>query len=419
MIHSSYYRPRIFPILDDVADAEIDRAQAIDPTITLNREKVEEIGRDGAVGYLKKSPTIGYTLTQYEYGNIEFWQKLVNSDVKGAVGEDEIDLADFKTPYFDICAYLTDDDGTFKGTAWYPALRCSGFSITIGDPQAIVERSFDFVGEQARILQGDNKYFIYHRAEVETGDLLTGNDVEIDLSTREPAEDPNTADKYMQRVVRVRSGSSKELSEGSSSEEYEYTPSLKMLTVHEAAIGDVYKIYYTSGTAPATIFSLNDSDVAGIIGDSVSIYLYIPASGKPSASDYIYRLQSVTLDVAFDREDIREIGNKDVVARGITDSTVTVTLGRILEDFTIEEVLAGEAPDFGIIDVENLTDEATLIIKIFDDNTKSSFKYGFKAAGLSPTELRGGASVNEYVTQDNTLEGENLIISADSTKIGI
>jgi len=38
---------------------------------------------------------------------------------------------------------------------------------------------------------------------------------------------------------------------------------------------------------------------------------------------------------------------------------------------------------------------------------------------LTPTELRGGASINEYVRQDNSLEGEDLTISADTSVIGL
>jgi len=420
MIHSSYYKPRIFPIQEIADDAEIDRAQTIDPTVSLNREEVKEIGRDGLVGYLKKSPTVAYRLTQLEYGNIEFWQKLVNTTTLGAIGQTEIALSDFKTPNFDICAYLTDDDGTFRGTLVYPALRVSGFSFNIGDPQAMIERNFDFVGEQAHIWQGDNKYYIYHTKTVETGDLSSADAVEINFGSGQdfeqiPVEDPNVAGKFMQRVMRVRSGVSTELVDGT---DFVFT-SPSTLTVEDCEVGDVIKIWYSSSDAPANQFVLNDSDVAGILGDSVSIYLYIPASGNPSASYYIYRLQSVTLDVRFDREDIREIGNKNVVARGIRDNTVTVTLGRILERFTVEEVMAGQVADYGKIDVEEFSDQIALIVKVFDENTKSTFKYGMKATGLTPTEIRGGASVSEYVKEDGTLEGENLIISADSTVIGI
>lgn len=411
MILSSYYQPRIFSITGDVDSAEIDRAQGIDPTISLNREKVEEIGRDGVVGFLKKSPTIGYRLTQNEHGNIEFWQKLVNTTVKGNIGEDEIKIADFKIPYFDICAYLTDDDTTFRGTIWYPSLRTAGFSITIGDPQAIIERGFDFVGESAKILQGANKYFI-----VEKHTCASGDDDEIDLSAKAPAENPDNTGTYMFRVVRIRGTVTTELVRTT---DYSYSDGTKILTIVSVQTGDVIKAYYSSATAPDTIFSLNNADSAGLLGDSVSIYLYVPSSGKPSSSDYVYRLQNVTLDCRFDREDAREIGNKDVVQRGISNSTVTVTLGRILEKFTVEEVLRGEVPDYGIIDVEKFSDKIALIIKIFDDNTKTTFKYGFKATGLTPTEIRGGAAVNEYVRKDVSLEGEELIISADSDKLGI
>lgn len=409
--HSSGYKPRIFPITGDVADAEIDRAQSIDPTVTPNREAINEIGRADEVGYNKTSPTVTYRLMQFEYGSIEFWQKLVNTATKGAIGEDEITLNDFKTPYSDLCGYLIDDVGTFKGTVQYPALRTSGFSITISDPQAIIERSFDLVGEQAKIWQGLNKYFIYKRFEAQSG-----ADNEIDLSAKAPAENPNDVGKYMERVMRIRSGVSTELIVTT---DYTYSDITKKLTIVSIQTDDVIKAYYTSATAPDVIFTENDSDAPALSGDSVSIYLYIPASGKPSSSDYVYRLQSVTVDVSFDREDIRELGNKDVVARGITDNTVTVTLGRILEKMTIEEILVGESPDFGLIDVEQFSDDIALIVKVFSDNTKGTFKYGFKTTGLTPTEIRLGQTVQEYATMDDTLEGGNFILTADVSKLGI
>ncbi len=410
MQHSSKYLPRVFPIDGDTVPAEIDRAQAIDPSIALNREKVEEIGRVLPVGWLKKSPTIGYRLTQLENGSIEFYQKLVNSDILGNNNQTEIGLDDFKTPYFDICAYLTDDSGTFTGTLYYPAQRVAGFSFSIGDPQARIERSFDFVGEQYKILKDANQYLIYVREDVETADLVTGDDVVVDLSTRVPAVDPNNAGIYMFRVVRVRSGVSTELTRTT---DYNYDSVEKELRVEVCQAGDIIKIWYSSVTAPDVQFTENDIDASALLGDSASIYLYVPATGGDLASGYVYRLQSITLDVRFDREDNREIGNKNIVARGIRNSTVTVTLGQILEDFAVEDAMQGS--DIGIIDVENLSSNATLIVKVFSDNTKTTFKYGFKATGLTPTELRGGAGVNEYVKKDNTFEGESLIISADET----
>ena len=405
MIHSSYYKPRIFPHNGDSAPAEIDRAQAIDPTISLNRAKVEEIGNPNVVGYIKKTPTIGYRLTQLEYGNMEFYRKLANK----ADSVETLTLDDFKTPTFDVCAYLTDDDNTFRGTIWYPKLRTSGFSVTIGDPDAIIERGFDFVGEKAVVWQGDNRYFIYK--EHVAG---SGSDDEIDLSAKAPVEDPDNAGKYMIRVLRVRSGVTTELEETD-----DWTFAANTLTIVSIQTADIIKVYYTSTTAPDVQFTPNTADPAGILADSCDIYVYIPGSGKPSSSDYMYRVQSATIDVSFDREDTKEIGNKEVVKRGIRDKTVAVTLGRLLEEFTMEEVLRGVVPGYGKIDIEKFSDQVTVIIKVYEDSTKTTFKYGLKATGLTGSELRGGAGINAYVNKENALEGEALTITSNAGELGI
>ena len=412
MISFSYYRPRIFPVLGNIHDAEIDRAQSISVPTTLNRTKVEEIGRDGAVGYLATSPSVAYTLSQFEYGNIELYEKLTNQTAHGESGEDGITQADFKTPYFDICAYMVDDDETFRGTVWYPALRTAGFSLNISEPQAVIERSFDFVGESAVVWQGANKYVIYgyHTAG-------SGSDTDIDLSAKPPVLDPDTTSTYMLRVVRVTAaGVSSVLVDGT---DFTYTDGTKTLAITSITADDVIKYWYTSGTAPTTQFTDNDTDAAGLMGDCASIYLYVPASGSPTSSDYIYRLQSVGLDVRFDREDLREIGNKDVVLRGVKNTTVTATLGRKVEQWTIEEALRGAIADYGKIDVEEFSDELALIVKIFSDNTKTTLAYGVVCTGMSPTSVNVSPSVGNYTDGETTIEGTSFTISQDTTVLGI
>lgn len=411
MINYSYFRPRIMPVLGSVHSAEIDRAQSITAPVTLNRTRVDELGRDGAVGYISTSPSVSYTLSQLEYGNIELYEKLTCSTAKGGVGEDAITQADFKTPYFDLCAYMVDDDSTFRGTVYYPALRTNSFGLSIPGPQEIMERSFDFVGESAIIYQGDNKYLIYDYHTAGSGD-----DNEIDLSSTPPVLDPDDSTTYIIRVVRVRSGTSTVLT---LTTDYTYSNSTKILTIVSAQTGDVYKYWYTSGTAPAVQFTENDTDAAGLLGDCASIYLYVPASGKPSSSDYIYRLQSVNLDIAFEREDLREIGNKSVVLRGVKNTTVTATLGRKAEQWTLEEAMRGAVADYGKIDVEQFSNSISLIVKIFTDNTKGTLAYGFLCTGMTPTDTNLNPSVQNYTNAEATLEGTSFSISADATILGI
>jgi hypothetical protein len=408
MIKSNKFKPRVFPIGGSGTDAEINRAQSMTPDVTLNREKVNELGRVGAVGFINKPPTIGYSLTQLEYGNIEFYRKITNQEAKGGVGQSAITLQDFNRPYFDIAAYLTDDDGIYRGTLLYPSLRVSGFSVSIGEPTGNIERSFDLVGEAASILQGDNKYYV---AKVATPSAGEDKNIVLDYTA---TKDPDN-DVYMLRVVRVSSAGV--VTELIKDTDYTETDA-DNVSIAVVNASDTIKLYYTSSDAtidPEDYFTpTGNEEVVAIAGDSADIFLYVPSSGKPSADDKIYRLQSCTLEISLDREDLFEIGNSKVVQRGVKSSTVTVSIGRILESFTVEEVLRGEVEGYGIIDVTKLTDSATLTLKIYSDNTKETLKYGLRADGLSVASIGGDASVEEYTNKDNSLEGESLIISADN-----
>jgi len=143
MIHASLYQPNIFPV-GAGTPGSIARAQGIDPTANTNFQRVKEIGRLYTVGYIRKIPTVTYRMTQIEYGSFDFWKQIVN---KPKVGTTLITLEDFKTAAFDIAAYTTDDVGqVYRGVMLYPFMRTSGFSLNIGNPDATIERTFNFVG---------------------------------------------------------------------------------------------------------------------------------------------------------------------------------------------------------------------------------------------------------------------------------
>lgn len=411
MIHASKFQPRIYPI-GSGEPAEIDRAQGIDPTVTTNFQRIKEIGRLDTVGYVRKIPTVAYRLTQIEYGSFEFWRKITNKDDATTT----ITLEDFKITAFDIAAFLTDDDGTFRGTLLYPNLRTAGFSLNISSPDATCERSFNFVGEEAVTWKDTNPYYIYV-----TKTAASGADDQIDLSARVPAIDPDVdvskaaEEKYIYRVIRIRSGIVTTLLP---TVDYTYNTGTKHITLVAPVASDVFKVWHTSLTAPVSLFTPNDVDAAGINATSASIFLYVPGSGKPTDNDYLYRIQSVSVDVAFTRADLKEIGNRKIVQRGIDLNKVTVKLGRIMEKFTIEEVLRGVAPGYGKIDVQNLGTNVSLIVKFFTDDQKTTLLYGLVVPKLAPSDVSQGAAVNAYIKSDASLDGESMTISTDNSQIG-
>ena len=65
MIHSSYYQPVVMPIFVDDTLAQIDRVQALTATTTLNRTKIEEVGRVGIVDWKN-----GYSIQKRSINNV-------------------------------------------------------------------------------------------------------------------------------------------------------------------------------------------------------------------------------------------------------------------------------------------------------------------------------------------------------------
>jgi hypothetical protein len=395
LINYTEYKSRIISTLGLGTWDELDRVQSIDKTGTINKTEVDELGRDDVVDYVNQTPNVTYRMSQMEYGSLSIFNLLANK----ASNNTTIDLNDFKTSTFDICSYMTDDDGTFKGTNWIPKLRLSGFSVSIGSPTALIQRNFDFVGEDWINWQGNNKYLIYKEETVESGDLGSGNDVDITISDPVAVQDPIDL-VYILRVVRVRSGVSTELT----ASQYSYNGGV--LTIDSCLSDDVIKYWYTASSyiAGEDPFTLNDTDLPAIHAASSSIYL--------ETGNYVYRLQSINADVKLTRQDTGEVGNEDVVQRGVSDKVVTITLDRNLEDLTIEELISGKAPNYGKIGIRDFGDNYTIRIKLYSDNTKQTFKMGYKFSNLAPSEIRNGVSVKAYATQGNTLMGKSCVISS-------
>lgn len=398
MIHSSYFRPKAYPF-GSGDPVEIDRLQSLSGTLTLNREKIKEIGRDGIVDWRKMIPTLRLSLGQHEYGSLEFFKALAN---KGTA-TDTLTLADFKSSMVDICGYKTSDTGTFLGTVWYPKLRLASFGISIGDPQAYVERTFELVGEDEKLLQEGNKYLIMREFTADGGsneDFIVSDG---GTTYPDPIGDPDNSGYYILKVVRVRAGTATELIYTT---DYTYTTGSLTLTVVTTTSGDKIRIYWSAASyiTGATPFTVNDTDDSHTPASSCSIYL--------EAANYLYKLQSVSVDVALDRSDYYEIGDDEVIQRGVRDKTCTITLGRILHDYTIEEVARGVAGlDYGIINPRKFADNLSLIIKVYSDDAKGTFRMKYLFNDVSPSGLETGVPIEDYVTKGASLEGASCVIS--------
>lgn len=400
LIHSSSDQLRVIAYNGNVTASQIDRVQDLTASGTLNRTRIREAGRDGTVDWQKLIPSWRVSLRQLEYGNINTWQQLANTSSKGAAGQSVINIGtDFKTSMIDLVGYSTDDDGTFTGSVWYPKLRLSSWGISIGNPQSIIERTFDFIGEDEYILESNNKYFIY-KTFTSSGSGSQNFTIDNPIA----AGDPDSSGYYLFRVVRYRGTTTTELTYTT---DYTYNASTNVMNIVSASVSDIYKVYYSAASyiSGQSIFTNNDSDVGGIEAKKASIFLY--------SSNYVYRLQSVGIDCNYDRSDVYEVGNGGVVTRAARDKTIRITLGRVLENYTIEQALRGVGSTYGKIDHRKYLDDIYLKVRLYTDDAKSTFALGFRFNNLSPVGVDTSIPLYDYVTRGVTLEGEEGFISSD------
>jgi len=400
MLHADSNHARIYPWNSAREPEQIDRAIDIGDDFTSNSTKRYEIGRVGQLGVKKGTPTNTYSLRQYENGAMKFFRALANIIDPGTGEDTTIDLDDIKSTRFNLSHDYTDDAETFVGSVWYPNIRVNGFSINIGDPDADIERNFDLVGEKYCVLPG---YYVAYASQVASG---ASEVISFGGTGEPPVPVEYQTDKFMLMVLRVRAGVVSELTSSS----YTYNDGTKELTVTGCSVSDIIKVYYVSATEYTDLWEDNDSDADAFSADQVSIFVQI-GSGDESQ---IYKLQSIGIDVAFTRKDYKQIGDKSVVQTGVSEKVVTVTLGRILEDFTIEEVLSGvSSPKY--IDTDELSTNITVVVKIYTDNTKTTFAMEYDMPELSSSALSNSQPNNDYQTNNNTLIGSEFSVSLEET----
>ncbi len=397
MIHAKMCKPRNFPWNSERAPEQIDRLQNISGDLNLNREKTYEIGRVGRLGFKKSTPSFSYSATQFEYGSMDLFYALANKEDPASGGLDNsVDLDDLVETQMDIAAFLTDDNATFRGSIWFPGLRVNGFSINIGAPDATIERNFDLVGEDYKMIDGN--YFAYQTA------TAVGATTIIVLS---PGAVEIASGDYIFRVLRVRSGVVSELEETT---DWTFVHGTNTLTVTGGVNGDVIKVYYVSATAYTTTWTDNDVDPDLLLAEYAEIRL------KVGVSTRIYRLQSVGIDVAFDRADYREIGNEKIVQRGVNNKTVTVALNRFAENFALEDILADDNT-YPVINPADFSEAIQMQVLIYGEKAHTNFKIGYLITGLSPTTVGTTQDVEAYGQRTANLESDNLKISNDITEL--
>ena len=399
MIHASKFLPKLSPLYADSPDIDLDRVQDLTATTTINRTKVREVGNPNLVGWRKNTPNITATMKQFEYGGIKDFVNMAN---KGA-SVNTVQATDFTYSAFDIMGFQTNDNGTFLGTIWYPQMRLSSFDLNIADPQNVIERTFNFMGNQEVNFENNSAYVVRQRYVLTSN----ANNQTIVINSPTPQPDPDQSGEFLLRVVRCPANGSPITTALTWGIDWSYD-GVQTLTINQGSTGDVIWVWYAAASyiPGQVVFTPNTKDVPTLTAECASILLI--------NNQYVYRLQSIACNVAFTRKDIREIGNLYIVAEGVDDINTKVTLGRILETFTIEEYLRGVAgTNPGRLDPYYFNSNFKLVIKLYTDSTKTVPALAYEFPDLAPTKRDQNAPVNNYVNVGVELSGQNFFVTSN------
>lgn len=366
---------------------------------SVDSEDVFVVGKSNKCATDKSIPDATVSITQLERGEINSYLTLANLDDEPVGG---ITLLDFSDALVDIVLYGKDEfDGVIEKTVWFPKMAISSLGLDIADPEARLERSFEFIGDNEFNLQYDNKILVHVKNTAPSG---TSGAYNIDLtSSGIPATDPNNSGAYMLRVDRTRSGETETLVLGT---DYTYTVSGEVLNIVSALTGDVYNIYYSSNafTDPTSVDSATDCFIKA---DSVTVLI---SDGNEEIS--LDLLTSLSISASVERIDEGVIGNNEKILKEISSTPVTVSLsGRVKASEILEAFMGHLDDEWGITDTTRFLDNVRVTVKIYSDATKSTFLLGYQTSGLSFTDDTQDFTANEFGTVDVNASSTNLLIT--------
>ena len=401
--HASATKPRVYPWNAATLPIDIDRVQAISGGVNQPQELVYEVGRLDKVCTDLKILEEKCSLTQLEYGEVDFYLALAN---KATLPSGGLQLPDFDDALVDIISVGKDKfGGTMEQTLWLPKLSLNSLAFNIANADARIERTFDLGGDFFKILKNNNKIYMQKIYTVPSG--YSAAPYAIVISDPAPVLDPNVATKYIQRVLRVRSGVTTELEVTT---DYTWTNGTTTLSVLLATSGDILKVVYTASSfgTGGDYTTLNDADLCYINADSVKVTLQSGAGTEVELD----RLTSLNLTATLNRISEAVIGLSEKLLKNVQTYDVKVALNGRVKDATIEEVLMGQAgTNHGIIDPNFFKTDLVLRVYVYEDSSKTSFKIGYKVTGCAFSDNTQDANANDFWQNGINLSSDNMLIS--------
>jgi hypothetical protein len=355
------------------------------------------LGREDKITTYKDTLEATLSITQMEYGDIASFLQLAGKSAEPAGGLALTDFSDTKTDF-----YLPGKDtygGTVEQTLWLQKMVLDSFNLEMNAEERI-QRTFELSGDFCKIARYGNKYLIFKTDTVGSGE---DGSYDIVLSDPAPVKNPNGTD-YILQLYRIRDGVATEMTSG-----YTFNSGTNTLTITAAVAADEYRIWYTAASygTSGDPTELNDSDDYYIKADNVTVTIDDGTNDPVELT----KLTSLSVQCTLNRIEEGVIGDNEKILREVESYDVSISLGGFVKDMPIQEALMRQAgQNWGIIDY-SLFSTVDVIIKIYAEATKSTFRIGYKIKGCEFSSDSANFNSAEYADDSCELVSDNCLIT--------
>lgn len=386
----------------------------------VNDEDIEEIGNSGIVETII-DPNIDSTVTlnMNDWGSVDALAQMLGTEatnpyIPGTENDYVLSSDDLKAQNVDIVVRVADHDtGNLDRTVWIPnaKLETVAWSYSI-DGNAT--ENYTFKGNTDRHFIGDNK-----EGFVGIGTQSGSNTFTVNAFNDAT---PRYVGKYVSVNGKIYSFTGCTWADVNQYNEINVSGSS---TIPALASGDRIRLFFVADSSSTTYTELDSSGIGAIKGSYVEIEL-TEDSQVSNGQDHVYttKLQSVDVTSTVTRDDIKELGNFEVVDRPFNKHEVVVEATALEDDLENWAYMLGvtssqwAARDTTGLDIklqDSIGVDQKLEVRVYDDYNKGTLLKTLSVTGLTLTKSPFGLDVGGMGQLQMSFKADNWHWSGEGT----
>jgi len=180
------------------------------------------------------------------------------------------------------------------------------------------------------------------------------------------------------------------------------------------ATGDRIRVLYYRTTPNSTFTQLDTDGIAAVKGGFVEIRMFNDSGSAPS--QYTTNLQSVTINGAFTRDDIKELGNYQLVDRPLRNLQLNIDVTMLEDDLALWlNAMGGDSSTTEAKLQDTIDEEQTIEVKIYDNYDKTNLLKTITISNAKVLSSPFNTDVNSNGTITFSLRADEFTVAGSGT----